>query len=168
MNFKNVDLDKMQINPFEMLGGRWALLSAGDQNGFNTMTISWGFVGVMWHKNVVQAVVRPQRYTKEFLDNFELFTVSFFPSGHKDALTLLGKKSGRDGDKIKQSGLTPCFVNGALTFEEASEVFVCRKLFGGQQLDKQKFVDKTIVTSLYPNEDYHYLYIGEIEGYLVK
>ena len=166
--FKGTDLKTLQINPFTMLNDEWALLTSGTAEKHNTMTISWGTMGIMWNKPVVIVFVRPQRYTKEFVDHSDLFTVSFYSEEYKKALGLLGKKSGRDGDKISESGLTPCFVDNTVAFNEAHTVFVCRKLFGGQQLDASKFVDMGIDPEMYPGKDYHYFYFGEIEKVLVK
>ena len=166
MSFTEIELGSLRINPFTMIGEEWALLSAGEAGKFNTMTISWGAMGIMWGKPVVIVFIRPQRYTKEFVDSRDLFTVSFFPGEYKKALELLGTKSGRDGDKVKESGLTPLFTDGTVAFEEAHTVFVCKKLFGGQQLDASKFVAQGIEPAMYPNKDYHYFYFGEIEKVL--
>jgi len=166
--FKEVSYESLNVNPFVMLKDEWGLLSAGDAEKHNTMTIAWGGFGVMWNKPTMTVVVRPQRYTKEFIDNSDLFTVSFFPDGHKKALGILGTKSGRDCDKIAESGLTPIFVDDQLAFEEANLVFICRKMHGGQQLDASKFVDKSLDAENYPDSDHHYFYIGEVVKVLQK
>ena len=168
MAFKEIELNSLKINPFVMLNDEWGLLSAGSTEKFNTMTISWGYMGIMWHKPVMAVVIRPQRYTKEFVDDLDLFTVSFFPGNNIKALELLGTKSGRDSDKIAESGLTPLFIEDTVAFDEANRIFVCKKLFGGQQLDSAKFVDKSLDQTMYPGKDYHYFYIGEILKVLVK
>jgi len=168
MSFKEVDVNSLSVNPFVMLNDEWGLLSAGDSSRFNTMTIAWGSMGVMWHKPVLTVVVRPQRYTYEFVEKLDLFTVSFYPDSYRKALTLLGTKSGRDCDKITESGLTPLFVDGSVAFEEAHTVFVCKKLHGGQQLDASKFVDLSLDSAMYPDKDYHYFYIGEVLKVLQK
>ena len=162
MSFKEIDYKTLQINPFTKLNDEWALLSAGNAGKYNTMTISWGAMGTMWNKPVVIIFIRPQRYTKEFVENSDLFTVSFFSDDYKKALGILGSKSGRNSDKIAESGLTPSFTFDTVTFGEARTVFVCRKLFGGQQLDDSKFVDAGLASSMYPDKDYSYFYFGEI------
>ena len=104
---------------FAQYNKKWALLTAGDNDSFNTMTISWGGLGTLWNKPVATTYVRTSRYTHEFLDNNDYFTVSFFPEEYKKQLGVLGSKSGRDMDKIHDSGLTPKSVDGSVTFEEA-------------------------------------------------
>jgi len=160
--FKEVDANTLKLNPFVMLNEDWGLLSAGDAEKHNTMTIAWGSLGIMWAKPVFSVVIRPQRYTKEFVDSNELFTVSFFPDGYRKALNILGTKSGKDCDKIAESGLTPFFPDGTVAFEEANMIFICKKLHGGQQLDPTVFIDKSLDSVMYPKKDYHYYYTGEI------
>jgi len=162
MRFKEVDIKSLKINPFVMLEDQWGLLSVGDAEKFNAMTIAWGGFGVMWSKPVISVVIRPQKYTFEFMEKFDLFTVSFYPEEYRKALQLLGTKSGRDSNKIKESGLTPFHIDGTVAFEEAQSIYLCRKIFGGQQLDAFKFTDPGLDFAMYPNMDYHYVYVGEI------
>ena len=129
MAFKEVDIKSLTFNPFTKIGSEWMLITAGDQSGYNTMTASWGGLGVLWGKNVATCYIRPQRYTKEFVDTRDTFTLSFYPAEKKDALSYLGKVSGRDEDKVKKVGFTPAFTNGNAYFEEAELVLVCRNIF---------------------------------------
>ncbi|MCL1918302.1 MAG: flavin reductase [Peptococcaceae bacterium] len=168
MSFVEMDVKAMKINPFAMLNDEWALVSAGTPEKYNTMTVSWGMMGTMWNKSTVMVFIRPQRYTKEFVDRSDTFTLSFYPKEYKKALGLLGAKSGRDTDKIKESGLTPYFTDNTVAFEEAHTLFVCRKLFGGQSLDAAKFVDPTLEPAFYPEKDFHDMYFGEVVKVLVK
>ena len=168
MPFTEIDPKTLKINPFSMLDDEWALVGAGNAEKYNAMTISWGAMGIMWNKPVLLIFLRPQRYTKEFIDNLDLFSVSFYPKDYKSALELLGSKSGRDSDKIVKSGLTPLFTGGTVAFSEAHTIFICRKLFGGQQLDAEKFADPGIDKAMYPNKDYHHIYFGGIEKVLVS
>ena len=110
--------------------------------------------------------VRPQRYTKEFLDKENLYTLSFYPEEYKSKLAYLGSHSGRDEDKIAATGLTPAFGEGYTYFEEAKLVLVCRKLYQAP-LKAEYFIDKTIIDANYPEKDFHDLYIGEIQKVLV-
>lgn len=161
MAFKEVKPEEMNFNPFQRIGADWMLITAGDEKKFNTMTASWGGAGVIWGKNVVTCYIRPQRYTKEFVDSHDTFTLSFFGTGHRDALNLCGTVSGRDRDKVKESGLTPFFPDGTPAFEEADLVLVCRKLYV-DAMPPENFIDKSNDAKFYPQKDYHTLYIGEI------
>jgi len=136
------------------------------------MTASWGGMGIMWRKPVVSCVVRPVRYTYEFMEAAEYFTLSFFGEEYRDALNFLAKKSGRDVDKIKESGLTPTSVStpvtgcNAVCFTEADIVLVCKKIYY-QDIDPANFIDKEI-DGHYPNKDYHRMYFGEITEVYIK
>ncbi len=147
-------------DPFSLIGKEKLLLSAGNSQKFNTMTASWGTMGVLWNKNVLSAVIRPQRYTYEFFEREPYFTVSVLKGGYEDAYRICGTKSGRDSDKIALSGLNPYFLENAVTFEEARLAIVCRKIYV-QDLDPSGFIDPEIETH-YPKNDYHRLYCGEI------
>ncbi len=164
--FHEVNPLELSCNPFQMIGKDWALVTAGDETGCNTMTVSWGNMGIMWNKNIVTVFIRPQRYTKEFLDRFDNFTLSFYEESSREALKLCGSKSGRDMDKIKAAGLTPVHENGTTYFEEARLVLECRKIY----LDKirpEGFLDPSIQKH-YPENDYHLIYMGEITRVLQK
>lgn len=164
--FHEVNPLELSCNPFQMIGKDWALVTAGDETGCNTMTVSWGAMGVLWNKNIVTVFIRPQRYTKEFLDRFDNFTLSFYEESSREALKLCGRKSGRDMDKIKAAGLTPVHENGTTYFEEARLVLECKKIY----LDKirpEGFLDPSIQKN-YPENDYHLIYMGEITRVLQK
>lgn len=159
--FKEIEVGSLSFNPFKRIGKDWCLITAGDQKSFNTMTASWGGVGVLWNKDVATCYIRPQRYTKEFIDSCDYFTLSFFPDGYKDALTLCGKVSGRDVDKPLKTGLKPVFSDNTVFFEQANLVIVCRKLYA-QQMTETSFIDKDVFIKNYPNMDLHTMYVGEI------
>ncbi|MBO7146651.1 MAG: flavin reductase [Lentisphaeria bacterium] len=150
---------------FDLFSKRWFLLSAGDFSAgkFNFMTVSWGYLGVMWGKPSAIAVVRPQRYTMEFLKNCDSFTLSAFPEQYRDALNLCGSKSGKDIDKVAATGLTPVASEtvSAPAFKEAELVFECRQLYK-DALRKENFLDALIPPKFYPENDYHIVFIGEI------
>lgn len=167
MSMKEINVKELSFNPFTMIGDEWMLVTAGDEKKYNTMTASWGGVGVMWGKNVVSAVIRPQRYTRVFMEAEEYFTLSVYDGQYRPALSLCGSKSGRDIDKAKETGLTPVFGEKAPYFAEAKLVLVCRKLYV-QQMDPASFVDGSCDTKWYPNKDYHYQYVAEIEKALVR
>jgi flavin reductase (DIM6/NTAB) family NADH-FMN oxidoreductase RutF len=136
-------------------------LTAGDAEHFNTMTIGWGTVGFIWQRPVVTVLVRPPRYTHEFMDKFERFSVSFYDKKYRKALNLLGGKSGRDTDKIALSGLTPVFVDGVPTFKEAHLTVVARKIYRGQ-LESAGFLVPSVDAEFYPKKDYHTVYFAEV------
>ena len=140
------------------------LLTAGDfaQGKFNTMTISWGSLGIIWGRPFVQVLVRPTRHTHEFMEAFDTFTVTAFPEQCRGALSLLGAKSGRDGDKIAEAGLTPVAATmiAAPAFAEAELVLECRKIYR-DPLESRAFLGPKI-ESCYPQKDYHTVYFGEI------
>jgi len=147
------------------IGKEWMLLTAGTEDrGYNTMTCSWGHLGAIWghHGNCPTALcyVRPQRYTKEFIDREALYTLCFF-DGRKQELAYLGSHSGRDEDKVATVGFTPVFGDGYTYFAEASLVLVCRKLYRAP-LVEEGFIDRDILEDHYPTRDLHDLYIGEI------
>ena len=122
-------MKELQINPFERFNSDWALVTAGTPEHFNSMTISWGSMGTIWSRPVISVYVRPDRYTWQFLKEAETFTVSFYPASMREALGKMGTLSGRDLDKVKAAGLTPKVLPDGMTFEEAEETFVCRKLY---------------------------------------
>lgn len=160
---KETDISEIKENVVKLIGKEWMLITAGTPENFNMMTASWGNIGVLWGKPVATIYVRPQRYTLEFIEREETFTLSFFAEQYRKALTVCGTKSGRDTDKVAASGLTPCTLDsGAITFEEARLVFKCRKLYKGK-LCKDEFIDKAQYEKWYPEGDLHYVYIAEIE-----
>ena len=174
-NYKSIEPKELQGNIFNLIGEKWMLITAAKNDGaYNTMTASWGGMGVMWGKPVVWCVIRPVRYTFEFMEEADYFTLTFFPEEYRKALNILGTKSGRITDKITESGLTPAMIgldNGdckkdAVYFEEADTVLTCRKLYY-QDIDPKNFIDETLDKN-YPNKDYHRMYIGEIVKCAVK
>ena len=163
MNYKTVSPKDFDFNPFTKIGSDWMLVSACDSKGsFNTMTASWGGVGVLWNKNVFFCFVRPQRYTREFIDDSNHITLSFFDEDKRDSLALCGRKSGRDCDKIKEARLTPTVENEKVFFEEARVTLVGKKLFR-QEMTPDSFIDTSLIDKNYPLDDFHITYICEIE-----
>ena len=152
----------LRIDAINLWLNRWCLLTSGDKNNHNTMTIGWGSIGTMWSKPFIQVVVRPQRYTYEFMEKYSTFTVSVLPLQYREAMQILGSKSGRDSDKVKESGLT--VVNSEIVeapaFKEAELVFECKKNYW-QDMDSSHFLDNAILDK-YAAKDYHRIYFGEI------
>ncbi len=162
---KTIDLSTWTAKPFAQFDKGWFLLTGGDfATKWNTMTVSWGFAGTMWGKPVVTVVVRPGRYTREFLDANPEFTLSAFPETCKKALTILGSKSGRDVDKVALSGLTPVAAERvkAPTFAEANLVLECRALYR-QPMTRDSFLDAAPFEQWYDSaDDLHIAYIAEV------
>ena len=157
---------ELNVDIFSQFDKKWALLTAGTKNSFNSMTISWGGLGTLWNKPAATVYVRQSRYTHDFMDNNEYFTVSFYPEEFKKQLGVLGAKSGRDMDKMNDSGLTPVEVGESVSFKEAEVTLVCRKLFM-QRLDVDK-IPADIVNTLYAGGDPHDMYIGEVVDIIKK
>lgn len=166
-DFKKITAEELTANPFKLIGKDWMLITAGDKEKFNTMTASWGGVGIMWGKPVATAYIRPQRYTFEFIENGDYYTQSFFDEEYRDALKFCGSKSGRDYDKVKETDLTPVVDDetGAVYFKEAKLVFICKKMYA-QFLNEESALTED-VTKWY-NGDYHKMYMSEIVSVLVK
>ena len=158
-----IDIKALQGNAVSMFDDKWCLITAGNKDSYNTMTASWGAMGELWNKDVCFIFIRPQRYTLEFTEREELFTLSFFGEEYKKALAFCGRNSGRDCDKAKETGLTPMEIDGSMSFEESETVIVCKKLFY-QDIDPQGFIDKAIDGVCYPEKDYHRMYVGEVIG----
>ncbi len=164
MNFQTLSIDEFSVRIFDLWKNQWLVLTAGDwlKHHYNAMTVAWGSLGVMWNKPFVQVVVRPTRYTHAFMETYPTFTLCAFPEKYRSALQLLGSRSGRDGDKIRQSGLTPMASQkiAAPSFKEASLILECQKIYW-DALDNSHFFDATIEKN-YPLKDYHTIYFGEI------
>ena len=160
--FVSLSIDDLLVNPVNIMANDWMLITAGNKDSFNTMTASWGSIGHLWNKPVAFIFVRSQRYTFEFIERNELFSLSFFEGSYRQALNICGTKSGRNTDKVKEAGLTSIFSpQGTPSFNEANLVFECRKLYS-QQLAEENFVDSSVLSNFYPQKDMHKLYIGEI------
>ena len=165
--WRKIDPKDLGDDVFTLIGERQMLITAGTEEKCNTMTASWGGLGVLWGKKVATIYVRPQRFTREFLEREGWFTLSFFDDSYRPQLALCGSKSGRDVDKVKECGFTVKSAEcGAPYFEEASLVLVCRKRFV-QPMDPQLIPDD-VKERWYPQKDYHTMYIGEIVEALIK
>jgi len=166
MSFKETMPELLTDNPFKLIGKDWMLITAGTPGSFNTMTASWGGLGVLWERKVAFCFIRPTRYTYEFVERSDTFTLSFFAERHRKTLSFCGSHSGRDMDKIKKAGLTPIKEGGFVYFNEARLVLECRKLYF-QDISPDRFLDQSI-NDMYPQKDYHRMYVGEIVKCLLK
>ncbi len=162
---RELDPKQMTENVFSLLDDRWALITAGTPERCNTMTASWGGLGVLWNRCVATIYVRPQRYTFGFLEESDWFTLSFFGEEWREQLALCGSSSGRDVDKFKACGFHPEAEGEAVYIREAELVIVCRKLYR-QDLDPENMGPEAL--EHYEARDYHRMYIGEITRILKK
>ena len=165
--FQTVDPKTLDLNPFAAIGQQWMLITAGTPDKCNTMTASWGGLGVLWGVPMATAYIRPQRYTKGFVDENEYFTLSFFPEQYRPQLSLCGSKSGRDVDKVKECGFTVAAGAGtAPYFEQAELVLVCRKRMAVPM--DPALMPEDAKEKWYPQHDFHTMYWGEIVEALKK
>lgn len=167
MNFQEIQPEALQKNPFKMIGKEWLLVAAEKDQKTNAMTASWGGVGIMWGKPVAFIVIRPQRYTKKFIDAADTVSLSVLGEEYRKVLGYMGRVSGRDEDKIEKSGLTVAHDGPTPYFEEANTVILGRKLYA-QEYRPECFVDKEPDKTWYPEKDYHTMYILEIQKILVR
>lgn len=165
--FKEISVKTLKENVFDLIGNQWMLVTAGDREQANTMTASWGGLGIMWGKNVAYIVIRPQRYTKEFIDRKQTLTLTFYQEDYKKTLSYLGSVSGKNENKIEKSGLTLDYLDDTPYFSEAKLVLKVKKLYA-QPMEEESILEKEIVEKWYPAKDYHTMYICEIEQVLVK
>ena len=168
MALRKIDISELSFNPFDKIGKQWMLLTGGNREKYNTMTASWGQLGVLWNKNVLTCYIRPNRYTYEFIDKDECFTASFFSEEQRNALSFCGSHSGRDCDKAKETGLTPAEIDDCMTFAEAELVLVCRKLYSYDLQESGFLTDDGIPGKFFSSDPYHRAYISEIIGVYVK
>lgn len=159
---------EIKENPIQLFDQSWAQLTAGRSGDLNTMTISWGSLGELWNKPVVTVYVSRDRYTHEFMEREDRFTVAFFPEQYRPALNYLGTCSGRDSDKIAESGLTlELLASGQPSFAEADMVIEARKIYGAP-FSAEGFGDVPAVFYASRGIGIHSVYIGEIEHVWVR
>jgi len=167
MSFKEIRTFDIEDNAFRLISKDWMLITAGKTGDYNTMTASWGGFGHLWHRDVCYIFIRPQRHTFSFLEREELFTLSFFAEDYREALKFCGTKSGREIDKAAVTGLTPvASPGGGVCFAEARLVIECRKIYF-QDISPEGVLDKGI-SSNYTKNDYHRMYIGQIQTVLSR
>jgi flavin reductase (DIM6/NTAB) family NADH-FMN oxidoreductase RutF len=167
MEFTKISPEEINENTFKLIGKDWMLITAGNAESFNTMTASWGGLGVLWGKKVSFCFVRPGRHTFGFMESGDYYTLSIYGEEYRKQLMFCGRNSGRDVDKVKETGFTPAFADcGAPYFDEANLVLVCKKIYA-DDFKPELFIDKSIEKE-YPEKDYHRMYIGEIVEVLKK
>jgi len=159
-----IAIDKLTVSPHYLWDKQSLILTAGDfaAGQYNAMTVGWGSFGTMWDRPIAMTVVRPQRYTYQFIEKYDTFTLCAFPPEYRPAIDLIGSKSGRNSDKIAEAGLTPVAASAvaAPVYAEAELVVECRKIFR-TVYEASQFIDPTIDRN-YLKGDYHRVYFGEI------
>lgn len=159
---KKIEIQDFNENVFKLIGDDWLLINTYNEEKVNSMTASWGGMGVLWNKEVAYIFIRPQRYTQELLPNNEYFSLSVMGEEYRDVLNYLGSVSGRDENKLEKANLAVTKdENGAPIIEEARLNIIVRKLFC-QQMTEDAFADKDLVDINYPNKDFHFVYVLEI------
>lgn len=167
-SFEKRGIESLDENLFKLIGKDWMLITAGTPDKYNTMTASWGQMGILWNLPVSLIYIRPQRFTFGFVESSEFYTLSFFNKKHKDALKFCGSHSGRDYDKEKETGLHVISTDMKnVSFQEAAIVMECRKLYS-DNLKENLFFNKKLIEKSYPEKDFHKFYIGEICNLWVK
>jgi len=165
MNIKPKDLDE---NVFKMIADDWMLITAGNKSCANTMTASFGGFGVLFFKNVAHIYVRPERYTYEFIEKSDYFSLSFFDKSYKDKLAYCGKASGRNENKIDKCGFTLMYDdNETPYFDESRITVICKKIYH-HDIDKNNFIDMSAFEKTYASGGLHRMYVGEIVNIITK
>lgn len=155
-----MDIKKLQTRPFSTFNDDWALVTSGPVDKHNSMTISWGEMGTLWNKNVVTIFVKPCRYTYKFMEENEYFVVSFFDERYKNALKIMGSKSGRDVNKDDESGLTPMKYGQVTTYLEAKMTIICKKIYSNDLVLEN--IPEAERKKHYEIDKPHRMYIGEV------
>lgn len=166
--FQSYPMDLLELDPFTKIGTEWMAVTAGDEEKVNTMTASWGTLGVLWGKNVVSIFIRDSRYTKEFIDKQDTFSLTFFDQENKPALKYFGAVSGRIEDKISNAKMhIDRAKDGTPYIDEGNLVFICRKM-SATKISPEQFIDSSIDGTWYKDGDYHTMYIGEVTEILAR
>ncbi|MBN1327843.1 MAG: flavin reductase [Candidatus Heimdallarchaeota archaeon] len=160
MVFVEITPKDLTENAINLIGLDWMLINSGSKEKYNMMTASWGGLGVLWHKPVCFIFVRPSRYTYQFIEEKETFSLNFFNQEYRSILNFCGSKSGRDVDKMKEVNLSPLEILNTPYFKEARLVLICKKIYY-QDFNSENFLH-TFGEKFYKNGDYHRMYIGEI------
>lgn len=165
--FKEIDIKQLNESVVKLFDDDWFLLTAGSEGDYNPMTISWGNIGNLWNSPVVTVYVRHNRYTFGFMENSKTFTLCAFDEDYRDMLNYMGTKSGRDEDKIKNSGLTPVISdNGSMFFEEARLVIEAEKIYS-DDLELENILDDK-AKGMYKDGSIHRMYFGKILKVWIK
>lgn len=165
--FKEISAIAVNENIFDLIGKQWMLITAGNIESNNSMTASWGGFGYLWNLPVTYIYIRPQRHSFSFVESNQYYTLCFFEHKHKNILTYCGSHSGKEYNKIKETGLIPMQTElGNVYFEQAKLVIECKKIYF-DDIKPENFEDRLIRRN-YPNKDYHRMYVGKVVKCLMK
>lgn len=164
--FRRIKASDLDENAIQLIGYDWMLITAGELNNYNTMTASWGGMGMLWNKSVAFIFIRPQRYTYEFTEREEYFSCSFYNESYRSMLNFCGTWSGRDCNKASEANINPLRLSNSVAFAEAKIILECKKIYF-QDINPDNFLAENIAKH-YPEQDYHRMYIGEIIAAWVK
>ncbi|MEG1461549.1 flavin reductase family protein [Anaerorhabdus sp.] len=164
---KAIGISELDNNIFDLISKDWGVITVNAKDKVNGMTVSWVQMGHLWNKDVVTVYVRPQRYTYEFINQEDTFSLAFFDDNYRKELAYLGSASGRNEDKLTHCNFTTSIVDNTPVIDQAKLVFVCRKLYE-VDLKEENFVDNDIMNKCYPDKDFHRAYTAEIMSVLVK
>jgi flavin reductase (DIM6/NTAB) family NADH-FMN oxidoreductase RutF len=165
--FRQIKAEELNENVFKLIGKDWMLITAGEINNFNTMTANWGALGILWHEPICICFIRPQRFTYEFIEKNNIFTLSFFTEKDRDILNYCGQVSGRETNKIKETCLLPFSTKeGGIGFEQARIIIEAQKIYFSD-INPSNFIDLNI-HNFYPKHDYHRMFVGKITNCLIS
>ena len=160
--FEKISPLDIEGNAIKMISKEWMLVTAGTETDFNMLTASWGGLGELYNKPVAICFIRPDRYTFNYIDNGDTFTLSFYSEDFREVLNYCGSASGRNEDKVKGSRLTPLMLpdNKGIAFRQAKLIIECRKLVSMPiTADAIEQPDVKAERTKYP---LHKMFIGEI------
>ena len=160
---EKVGFDQLELNPFTVIGDEAFLLTSGGEDSWNTMAAAWGGFGFLWPSPTVYVFVRDSRYTCSFMENSGRFSLSFFSPGRHEVIDYCGEHSGRDTDKVRDTGLTPFMIDGAVSFEEANLIITCEKT-AGALIDRECIASPDLIEKFYKDGDSHHMYAGRVIG----
>ena len=159
---REISYQELCLNPVEAFRDDWMLVTAGSApSAYSTMTVGWGHMGSLWNRPCAVVYVRPERYTKRYIDQESYFTLSWFGQAYRKELLYLGTKSGRNEDKVGHVDFHAVFSDGSSWFEEARLVLVCRKIYA-EEFHEEHFFDAKVLDTMYPDRQFHTAYFGEI------
>jgi flavin reductase (DIM6/NTAB) family NADH-FMN oxidoreductase RutF len=170
--FTGISPEEITDNIFKLVGKDYTVVTSGKESHFNSMTASWGGVGILFNRPVAWGMLRANRYTLEIIKKEHTYTLSYFPDEYREQVLFFGSKSGRNTDKMKETALTPIQTPGGnMTYREARLVLECKilELTTVSPDDYYTQEAKDFVVEGYNDaKEYHKLLFGEITNVWIK